>query len=187
MIRLGLTVVCACIGLETARRARTHGAEVILTGRNPGRLQDAALELEALSTAVFDATDPAQVQGFFGELPAPIDHVMVTAGRPHYGRVAHMDFAEARRAFSERLLMMLAVGRSSTQRVRPGGTLLFMGTTSGRRPAWASPSSRAFLQRSQRSLPAWLLNWRRSESTSSPPASSILLCPHLSWAITSTI
>jgi len=47
------------IGLETARRARAEGADVILTGRNPERLQHAALELGALSTAAFDATDPA--------------------------------------------------------------------------------------------------------------------------------
>src|SRR5258708_27756080 len=60
---LGQTVVViggsSGIGLETARRARAEGADVILTGRNPERLQHAALELGALSTAAFDATDPA--------------------------------------------------------------------------------------------------------------------------------
>src|SRR5258708_38885693 len=59
----GQTVVViggsAGIGLETARRARAEGADVIITGRNPERLQHAALELAALSTAAFDATDPA--------------------------------------------------------------------------------------------------------------------------------
>ena len=38
------------IGLETARRARAEGADVILTGRNPDRLERAAAELGALST-----------------------------------------------------------------------------------------------------------------------------------------
>jgi short-subunit dehydrogenase involved in D-alanine esterification of teichoic acids len=32
----------AGMGLETARRARAEGADVILTGRNPGRLERAA-------------------------------------------------------------------------------------------------------------------------------------------------
>ena len=54
---LGQTVVViggsAGIGLETARRARAEGAKLILTGRNPERLQRAASELEALSTAAF--------------------------------------------------------------------------------------------------------------------------------------
>lgn len=59
---LGQTVVViggsSGIGLETARRAGAEGARVVLTGRNPERLQHAASELEALSSAAFDATDP---------------------------------------------------------------------------------------------------------------------------------
>ena len=43
---LGQTVVViggsAGIGLETARRARAEGADVVLTGRNPERLEQAA-------------------------------------------------------------------------------------------------------------------------------------------------
>ena len=43
---LGQTVVLiggsAGMGLETARRARAEGAAVILAGRDPGRLRDAA-------------------------------------------------------------------------------------------------------------------------------------------------
>ena len=66
-----------------ARRARAEGADVILTGRNPGRLEQAALELGAAHTAAFDANDAASLKRFFEELPAPIDHVMVTAGGPH--------------------------------------------------------------------------------------------------------
>jgi NADP-dependent 3-hydroxy acid dehydrogenase YdfG len=59
---LGQTVVViggsAGIGLETARRARAEGADVILTGRNPGRLERAAHELGALSGTAFDAAAP---------------------------------------------------------------------------------------------------------------------------------
>ena len=66
----------AGIGLETARRARAEGADVILTGRNPGRLSQAALELGAKRTAAFDASDTAALERFFQELPAPIDPVM---------------------------------------------------------------------------------------------------------------
>ena len=39
----------AGIGLETARRARAEGADIILTGRNPDRLERAAAELGALT------------------------------------------------------------------------------------------------------------------------------------------
>lgn len=135
---LGQTVVLiggsAGIGFETARRARAEGAKVILTGRNAERLRQAASDLDALSTAVFDATDPVAIDRFFRDLPA-IDHVMVTAGRPYYGRLADMDFAKVRELIGEHLLQALYVARSAASKVRPGGTLIFMGGTGGRRPA----------------------------------------------------
>jgi NAD(P)-dependent dehydrogenase (short-subunit alcohol dehydrogenase family) len=124
----------AGIGLETARRARAEGARLILAGRNPERLRQAASELEAYSTAAFDATDPALLDQFFRDLPDRIDHVMVTAGRPTYGRVLDMDLAQARRALDEHLLLALQVARHAATRVRPGGTLLLMGGTGARRP-----------------------------------------------------
>ncbi len=135
---LGQTVVViggsAGIGLETARRARAEGANLIVTGRNPERLEQAAREVGALSTAAFDAADPAPLERFFRELPTMVDHVMVTAGRPHYGRLLDMDFAQARRALDEHLLLVLQVARDAANKVRPGGTLLFMGGTGGRHP-----------------------------------------------------
>ena len=134
---LGQTVVViggsAGIGLETARRARAEGASLILTGRNPERLEEAAGEVGARSAA-FDAMDPALLERFFRDLPA-IDHVMVTAGRPYYARLADMDFADVRGVIDKHLMLVLQVARSSTGKVRPGGTLLFMSGTGGRRPA----------------------------------------------------
>ena len=85
---LGQTVVAiggsAGIGVEVARRARAEGAEVILTGRNQERLERAAREVDARSTAAFDATDPAALRRFFDGLGDPIDHVMVTGHGPSY-------------------------------------------------------------------------------------------------------
>lgn len=107
----GQTVVViggsAGIGLETARRARAEGADVILTGRNPGRLQQAATELGAQHTAAFDASDAASRQRFFQDLPAPIDHVMVTAGGPRHGPLLEMDSAQVRQALSEHVVLAL--------------------------------------------------------------------------------
>jgi NAD(P)-dependent dehydrogenase (short-subunit alcohol dehydrogenase family) len=124
----------AGIGLETARRARAEGADLILTGRNLERLRRAASELGALSTAAFDAADPAPLERFFRDLPGPIDHVMVTAGLPHYGRLLDMDVEQVRRGLDEHLLLMLQVARNAVGRMKPGGTLVFMGGTGGRRP-----------------------------------------------------
>jgi NAD(P)-dependent dehydrogenase (short-subunit alcohol dehydrogenase family) len=135
---LGQTVVViggsAGIGLETARRARSEGAKLILTGRDPERLQRAARELDAQSTAAFDATDPASLERFFHDLPTTIDHVMVTAGRPYYGRLVDMDLEQARRALDTHIMLVVQVARNAALKVRPGGTLLFMSGTGGRRP-----------------------------------------------------
>lgn len=122
------------IGFETARRSRASAANVIVTGRDPDRLQRAAAELGAVSTAAFDAADPARLDQFFQDLPTPIDHVVVTAGRPYYARLAEMDFEQVRRNVAEHLLLVLQVARNAVNRVRPGGTLLFVGGTGARRP-----------------------------------------------------
>jgi NAD(P)-dependent dehydrogenase (short-subunit alcohol dehydrogenase family) len=121
------------IGLETARRARAEGAEVILASRDPGRLQQAAAELGARSTAAFDATDFGQLGRFFAELPAPIGHVLVTGPGPHYAPLADLEREQARRDFDGHQWMAVAVAQHAVGRVRPGGTLLFMSGTGGRR------------------------------------------------------
>ena len=133
----GQTVVViggsAGIGLETARLARSEGAGVVVTGRDPERLRRAEEELGA-SSAAFDAHDPDRLEQFFRELPEPIDHVMVTAGGPFYGPLEEMNFDEAGRWASEHLLLPLQVARYTKGKVRPGGTLLFIGGTGARRP-----------------------------------------------------
>jgi NAD(P)-dependent dehydrogenase (short-subunit alcohol dehydrogenase family) len=135
---LGQTVVViggsAGIGLETARRARTEGAGVILAGRTRDRLDQAAREIGAERTAAFDANDPAALESFFRDLPGPVDHVMVTAGAPHYRSPLEMPPEEARRDLTEHLMLALNVARSAAGKVRPAGSLIFMGGTGARRP-----------------------------------------------------
>ena len=123
----------AGIGLETARRARAEGAEIILTGRNPDRLEQAAVELGAQRSAAFDANDTASLQRFFHDLPAPIDHVMVTAGGPSYGPLLEMDSDEVREALSGHVVVALEVARGAAGKMQPGGSLLLMGGTGGRK------------------------------------------------------
>lgn len=149
---LGQTVVViggsSGIGLETARRARAEGASIILTGRNLERLNQAARELGTDRTAAFDANDPAPLQAFFQDLPSPIEHVMVTAGAPHYRPPLEISLEDARQGFTEHLLLALNVARSAADKVRPGGSLIFVGGTGARRPrrglAIASTATVAF-------------------------------------------
>ena len=135
----GQTVVLiggsAGIGLETARLARAEGAEVILTARNPERLEAAAQEVGARSSAAFDATDFDRLSAFFDNLPAPVDHVLLTGPGPYYAPLPEFEMAEARRDLESHVLLPIQIAKLAPGRVRPGGTLLFMGGTGGRATA----------------------------------------------------
>ena len=132
----GQTVVViggsAGMGLETARRARAEGADVVLAARNPDRLEQAARDVGAERTAAFDVNDAAALQSFFGDLPA-IDHVMLTGPGPRYAPLLEMDPADVRDVLSDHVALALAVTRNAVGKMRPGGTLLFIGGTGGRR------------------------------------------------------
>jgi NAD(P)-dependent dehydrogenase (short-subunit alcohol dehydrogenase family) len=124
----------AGIGLETARRAREAGAEVIITARNQDRLRSVGFELGA-RTAAFDVTDFDRLARFFDELPTAIDHVLLTGPGPYYALLADFDVEKARRSVESHLLLPLVLARAVAKKVRAGGTLLFIGGTGGRSTA----------------------------------------------------
>jgi NAD(P)-dependent dehydrogenase (short-subunit alcohol dehydrogenase family) len=134
---LGQTVVVlggsAGIGLETARQARAEGAQVVITGRNAERLREAADEVDALSTAVFDVTDFDRLAQFFDGLPKSIDHVLISGSGPYYAPLAEIDLDEARRDMEQHMFLPIQVARHATGRVRPGGSLVLIGGTGGRK------------------------------------------------------
>ena len=122
------------IGLETARLARAHGADLILVARDPDRLHRTGLELTA-SIAAFDVTDSGRLGRFFAALSAPVDHMLVTSPAPCYVAPRGFGLDEASGDIDAHLLLPLQVARSADGKVRTGGTLLFMGSTGDRRPA----------------------------------------------------
>jgi NAD(P)-dependent dehydrogenase (short-subunit alcohol dehydrogenase family) len=129
---LGQTVVViggsAGIGLETARLVRSEGADVVVTGRDPERLEQAAREISARSSAAFDADDPAGVKRFFDELPAPIDHVLVAAYTSgSYAPMLERPSDEVGRAVGRRVTQVLEIARHAAPKMRPGGALVLTG------------------------------------------------------------
>jgi NAD(P)-dependent dehydrogenase (short-subunit alcohol dehydrogenase family) len=113
---IGQTVVIiggsAGIGLETARRARAEGAEVLLAA------------------------------------------VMVTGPGPYYAPLAELDRERAHRAFDNHQWLAIEVARLSAGRVRPGGTLLFMGGTGGR----SRGPGMSFIAAATAAMPALIAN-----------------------------
>jgi NAD(P)-dependent dehydrogenase (short-subunit alcohol dehydrogenase family) len=129
---LGQTVVViggsAGIGLETARLASREGADVVLTGRSPERLAQAATDVSARSSAAFDADDPAGVKRFFGELDAPIDHVLVSAyTRRAHGPMLETTSEEVGKGVGRRVTQVLEIARHAAPKMRAGGALLLTG------------------------------------------------------------
>lgn len=80
-------------------------------------------------------TDFERVAQFFDELPAPIDHLLLTGPGPYYVSLVDFDFEKARRTIEAHLFLPLQVAPHAANKVRSGGTLLFVGGTGGRRTA----------------------------------------------------
>ncbi|TQM64715.1 NAD(P)-dependent dehydrogenase (short-subunit alcohol dehydrogenase family) [Humibacillus xanthopallidus] len=140
------------IGLATARLAGVEGARLIITARDAERLREVGSELGA-ATAAFDATDLERLGRFIDELPDVVDHVLITGPGPYYAPLADLDLIEARRDYEAHLLAPVQLARHAVGRLRPGGTLLFMSGTGGRRS-----SSGALLTAHTAAIPALVRN-----------------------------
>jgi 3-oxoacyl-[acyl-carrier protein] reductase len=67
------------IGHSVAARFAAAGEQVIITGRNPGRLKQAAADLDVRGL-VCDGSDPAQVAVLAGEIGPRLDVIVNNAG-----------------------------------------------------------------------------------------------------------
>jgi NAD(P)-dependent dehydrogenase (short-subunit alcohol dehydrogenase family) len=121
------------IGLETARRAREEGAELVITARDPDRLHRVGLELGA-SISAFDLSDADRLGRFFANLAGPVDHVLVSGGGPHYVPFADLDIEQIRHGL-HRVVLSVEVARLAKDALQPTGSLLLIGGTGGRRPS----------------------------------------------------
>ncbi|RZT28019.1 NAD(P)-dependent dehydrogenase (short-subunit alcohol dehydrogenase family) [Kribbella sp. VKM Ac-2569] len=122
------------IGLATAHQAHAAGARIVVTGRDPERLAKAAAEVDAESAPTLDLGDPDRLEQVFADLPAELDHVLVSGGGPFYAPIAELDFEQAQRLLDEDLLGALRIARLCIGRVRPGGSLTLISGTGARRP-----------------------------------------------------
>ena len=114
---------------------RAEGAEVILSGRDPGRLERAATrtrrdEQRGLRRQRSGCSCSASSR----DLPARIDHLLITAGGPQYGPMLELARAECRRRWQRpHVSRRTEVARQALPgRCGQAGTLLLMGGTGGR-------------------------------------------------------
>ena len=162
-----------------------EGAGVIIAGRDPGRLERAAREVGAQPPR--PSTPPIRAVGRV--LPRPAGADRPRAGhrrRPPLRADAGDGPRRGRAALSDHVLLALAVARNAVARMRPGGTLLFMGGTGARRISRGSASRRPPRRRCRRSSPPSRWRSRRSGPTSSRPGSSTPRCRRRCSATRST-
>jgi NAD(P)-dependent dehydrogenase (short-subunit alcohol dehydrogenase family) len=118
------------IGYEIACQARAFGANVTITGRDPGRLAQAADDLGA-APALLDAHDETALDQFFGELGAA-DHLVSMVGDSMHGGFLTTPPETMRHVLHSKFWTNWLIGRHAAATLYTGGSLTFTAGTGGR-------------------------------------------------------
>jgi NAD(P)-dependent dehydrogenase (short-subunit alcohol dehydrogenase family) len=115
------------IGLASAQRLVDGGFEVIITGRDGGKLR-AALDQLGKNADGFtvDARDREATRSFFAGL-GQVDHAVITAtGVRAFGPISDLDLAELRQAAEDKLLAHASTAQAALEVLRKDGSLTFV-------------------------------------------------------------
>jgi NAD(P)-dependent dehydrogenase (short-subunit alcohol dehydrogenase family) len=125
------------IGLGVARAALDSGAETVIVGRSPRKLQAAAGALAAdrrLRTVAADMTKEAEVARLFAEVGA-FDHLVSTAGAPPPGDpIDGTDLDVARAFLDNKLIGAIALAKHAVRTLKVGGSMTFTSGINKDRP-----------------------------------------------------
>ena len=115
------------IGLAVAQAALHEGASVIIAGRSPERLAEAAHRLPgAPETAALDIADEGSVRSLFARVDR-IDHVLITVGAhaTNDGGTVLPSSAAFEPVLQSRIRGPVHVVRYAAPSIRPGGSITF--------------------------------------------------------------
>ena len=127
-----LTGATGGLGDAIARRLRTAGAELVLTGRRTDVLEPLAAETGARALAV-DLTDADAVQRLASEC-ADVDVLVYNAGLPGTGQLTSFSVEELDRALAVNLRAPMVLARELVEHMvaRRSGHLVFMSSLAGK-------------------------------------------------------
>lgn len=132
------------IGLAVARQALQAGAQVLIAGRDPARLQAAHAELladagnaDALQWASVDARSEQALAALFAAR-APIHHLVVTVGPgstlQRYSSFLQQGVEDAQALFANKFWAQYLCARCAAPHIDPQGSITLFGGGAGRRP-----------------------------------------------------
>jgi 3-oxoacyl-[acyl-carrier protein] reductase len=121
------------IGREIAATFARAGDQVVITGRRPGPLAEAAAELGANVRPVsFDASDPAQVETALADLPEIVDVLVNNAGGNT--SIGAPEPASAWRAnIDSNVLTAVLMTEAVRGRLAPGGAVVHLSSIAAHR------------------------------------------------------
>jgi NAD(P)-dependent dehydrogenase (short-subunit alcohol dehydrogenase family) len=132
------------IGLEIARQARDAGADLVIVGRDAGKLERAVRTLgKGAATVVGDAHDHARLGQMFDTFQ-DFDHLVSLIGDTMAGGYFEVPLDVMRHVVESKFWTNLLIGRKAAPRTRDGGSITFTAGT-GVRAQEASASYTANL------------------------------------------
>jgi NAD(P)-dependent dehydrogenase (short-subunit alcohol dehydrogenase family) len=120
------------IGLATARMLAEQGAQVIITGRNSQKMEQALASLPAgVQGQCIDAANAAGQKAFLGSI-GKIDHlVLALSGAKGLGLLKDLDLKQLRDGFEEKFFLHLQVLQDALPCLAENGSVTFITAISG--------------------------------------------------------
>jgi NAD(P)-dependent dehydrogenase (short-subunit alcohol dehydrogenase family) len=120
------------IGHDVARQAAEERARLIIAGRNPAKLADAAERLNgAVQTIALNAHDEAELESAFSDLDT-LDHVVSMVGDSMAGGFLTTDLDTMRHVLHSKFWSNWIIGRNAAGKIRDGGSMTFTSGTGAR-------------------------------------------------------
>lgn len=116
------------IGLETAKQALAHGAEVVIASRSEVKLHQAQVALGPNASAhTLDTTNEKQVEGFFKHI-GNFDHLIVSAAETSGGAFLQTDTTQVRQLFENKFWGQYYAAKYGAPKISTNGSItLFSG------------------------------------------------------------
>ncbi|GAA0329867.1 SDR family oxidoreductase [Actinoallomurus spadix] len=122
-------------GRRIAQAASAAGADLVLAGPDPRKLEWTAGELAGSAQVIpLDITDEGSIAGLAKET-GRFDHLVSTAAVPANGPLAGLDLAAVQRAFAAKVIGPLFLAKHLAGQVNEGGSFTFFSGVAAWRPS----------------------------------------------------